>query len=200
MLGQPSEEWKRQEWMGPQGLGWECSPAWYLDFRLASRTMTQEICLVFIYPEMVVLAVVSGSIMTNSLACILSLSHRAFDFHLIRWMFFSWKHFQLLLPLLSDIEILGDTKLSGSHQTQLDIMTLFCTNLFCLLPCSFRGVLFKGFSPHAGMEMSDGPPQQLIWMACEDPHDDQRLNSKLEKTWIHRLTYTQCRQLVCQGS
>ena len=166
-----------RSWVGVQSC-------WHLDFRLlASRTMTQEICLVFIYPEMIVLAAASGSIMTNSLACILSLSHRAFDFHLIRWVLFSWKHFQLLLPLLSDIEILGETP-NWVAVIKLDLTSWLSSAQTCsvCLLVPLGGVLFKGFlSPHAGMEMSDGPPQQLIWMACEDPHDDQRLNPNWKK-------------------
>ena len=44
------------------------------------------------------------------------------------------------------------------------------------------GVLFEGFlSPLAGMEMSDGPPQQLIRMVCEEPHDGWGLNSNWKK-------------------
>ena len=119
--------------------------------------------------------------MTNSLACIFSPSHRTFYFHLIRWVFFSWKHFQLLLPLLSDIEILTPNWVAV---TKLDLTSWLSSAQTCsvwfLVPLAW--VLFKGLlSPHAGMEMSDGPPQQLIRMACEDPHDGRRSNSNRKK-------------------
>ena len=175
-----------RSWVGVQSC-------WHLDFRLlASRTMTQEICLVFIYPEMIVLAAASGSIMTNSLACILSLSHRAFDFYLIRWVLFSWKHFQLLLPLLSDIEILGKTP---------NWVAVIKIDLFCLLPCSFRR------SPLQGVPQPSCRHGDVGWTTPTTDMDGVWRSSwwsetepKLEKTWIHRLTYTQCKQLVCQGS
>ena len=157
-----------------------------LDFRLlASRTMTQEISLVFIYPEMV--------IFSSSLRKHYDQQSCLYFFTIPQSFLFSFNQVSVLqLKALSAvapialrrkyIEILGrDTKLSGSHQTQLDIMTLFCTNLFCLVPVSL-GVLFEGFlSPLAGMEMSDGPPQQLIQMVCEEPHDGWRLNSNWKK-------------------